>query len=367
MTPEAALRVLVSLHQGGGAGSVNSVLRLAIGLAERGLQVRFVCPPGSEVEASARAGGLEVHPLQLAKHRRVSNARRLAALLAEHPVDLVNSHGSRDREAFTWLGLTRRLPVPVIFTRRSFPRTTLLENWLASRVATRIVAISEPVAVALKQRGVPAGKIVVIPNGVLLDRLDRPVTTAQVDEWRQRIGWEPSRRTVAIVARPKDQRVVLAALARVATPIRLVLAGLDGVALTEPYPAIPDRHAVVRLPFVPDVRPLYDLVELALHPSRWDALPQAVLEAMALGKPVIASRATGNAVIIRDGEDGLLVEPLNSEAWALAIDRLLGDPVLAARLGVAARVRAREGFPFERTIDDTLALFQTLVHSGMAR
>ena len=135
-------------------------------------------------------------------------------------------------------------------------------------------------------------------------------------------------------------------------------------ALTGALPPIPERHAVVRLPFIPDIRPLYDLVEMALHPSRWDALPQAVLEAMALGKPVIASRATGNAVIIRDGEDGLLVEPMDSSAWAAAIERLLGDPALAARLGVAARVRAREDFPFERTIDRNLALFRTLVHGG---
>jgi glycosyltransferase involved in cell wall biosynthesis len=97
---------------------------------------------------------------------------------------------------------------------------------------------------------------------------------------------------------------------------------------------------------------------VALHPSRWDAFPQAVLEAMALGKPVIASDATGNAVIIQNDVNGLLVAPTDSEAWAAALDRMLTDPALAARLGAAAVRRARVDFPLERTIDKTLAVYR---------
>jgi len=342
---------------------VNSIVRLALGVAERGVHVRFVCPPDSPVESEARRGGLEVHPIALARGGRFSNARRLADLLARHPVDLVNSHGSKDREAFTWLGLTGRLPVPAIFTRRSWPRTSRIENWLAGRVARFVVTLSEPVAGRLRSAGIPASKLRVIENGVLLDRLDRPVGADEVDEWRRRIRWEASRRTIAIVARPKDQRVVVGSLGRVATPVRLVLAGLDGEALEGPLPEVPERHAVVRLPFLSDVRPLYDLVEVVLHPSRWDALPQAALEAMALGKPVIASRATGNAVIITNEQDGLLVEPGDPDAWASALERLFADPALAARLGAAARRRAREDFPLERTIARTIALY----HECLAR
>lgn len=325
--------------------------------------MRFVCPPGSSVEAEALRGGLEVHPMALARAGRFANARRLAALLAAHPVDLINSHGSKDREAFTWLGLTGRLAVPAIFTRRSWPRTSRLENWLAGRVARAIVTLSQPVAERLAATGIPRAKLRVIENGVLLDRIDRPVLADELDAWRRRIGWEATHRTIAIVARPKDQGVVLRALQQVATPVLLVLAGLDGEALDGPLPALPARHKVVRLPFMPDVRPLYELVELVLHPSRWDALPQAALEAMALGKPVIASRATGHAVLIEDGRHGVLVEPRSPVAWARAIDELLGDPARGARLGLAARRRAREDFPLERTIDRTIALY----HECLAR
>ena len=354
------LRVAITSHQGSGAGSVNSVLRLALGVREAGVQVRFVCRPDSEVEVAARSAGLEVHPIPLWSAGRVTNAGRLRALLAAHPVDLVGSHGGRDRAGLTWLGLTRRLPVPLIITRRSWPRSTRLEAWLGGRVARRVVTLSGPVAAELRRLGTPAEKLVVIPNGVLLDRIDRPVTGAEQEAWLVRIGGPDSRRTVGIVARPKDQQVVVAALEFVRTPVRLVLAGLNGRALTDPLPHLPEHHVVVRLPFLPDIRPLYNLLDVVLHPSRWDAMPQAVLEAMALGKPVLASHATGNAVLIEHGVSGLLLPPTDPRAWATALDQVLADPMLAARLGAAAREHARTRFPVARTIEQTVALYRAV-------
>ncbi|HWA15321.1 MAG TPA: glycosyltransferase family 4 protein [Gemmatimonadales bacterium] len=355
------MRVLLTLHQGSGSGAVHSVVRIARGLAERGVDVRLVCPPESPVEAEARGWGLVTHPLPLARAGRLTNGRRLRQLLAQHPVDLVNSHGSRDREALTWMRLTGRLPVPLILTRRSWPRSTWLETRLAAHAADRVTVLARAMVDPLVASGIPARLIEVVPNGVLLDRIDQPVTEAQRSAWRNRIGTKPDRRTVGIVARPKDQQVVLDALPAVRTPIHLVLAGLDGDALTRPLPPLPERHSVVRLPFDPEIRPLYDLLELVLHPSRWDALPQAVLEAMALEKPVIASDATGNAEILRHETDGLLVAPEDPRAWASAIDRVLGDPALAARLAASGRRRAREDFPFSRTIDRTLEVYRAVL------
>jgi D-inositol-3-phosphate glycosyltransferase len=86
-----------------------------------------------------------------------------------------------------------------------------------------------------------------------------------------------------------------------------------------------------------------------------------LLEAMALGKPVIASAAGGNVDRVRHEIDGLLVPPLDPAAWAVAIDRLLGDRDLAGRLGSAARDTARETFTLERTVEGTIALYQGLV------
>lgn len=354
------------LHQGGGAGSVTSTLHLSLGLARAGLHVRFVCPPGSEVEALARAGGLEVHPLRLPARQARANGAALAGLLARHPVEVINSQSSIDRRALTWLALTRRLRIPLVVTRRQMPRTFFLENWLMSRLAAQVVAVSRAVGEALIRRGTPRRKLTVIPNGVVTERIDLPVSDRARDQWKARIGWEPSRRTIGIVARPKDQEVVLRALQDVRTPVRLVLAGVEPQSrLGRLSGSVADRHAVVCLPFTPDVRPLYDLLDLAMLPSHSEGLSQGLLEAMALGKPVIASASTGNLELVTDGLDGRLVSPMVPKAWASAIDELLNDVELARRLGTAARRTARENFGLERTVARTIQLYESLLPSRL--
>lgn len=349
------------LHQGGGAGSVTSTLHLSLGLARAGLAIKFVCPPDSEVEGLARNGGLEVHPVRLLGKRHLLNAKALRAVLARHPVDIVNSQSSLDRQALAWLKLRGQLRSPLVITRRQMPRTLFLENWLVSRAADRVVAVSYAVGEALVRRGTPRDKLAVVYNGTVLDRIDVEVTPSEVESWKTRIGWEPSRRTVGVVARLKDQEVVLQALNQVHTPVRLVLAGVGAGISRTPLDRVPERHVVVCLPFTSDVRPLYELLDLVLLPSRMEGLSQSLLEAMALGKPVIGSAATGNLEVVRDRHNGRLVAPRNPSAWAAAIEDLLDDRAAAERMGAAARVTAREEFSLNRTIEQTAELYRSLL------
>jgi glycosyltransferase involved in cell wall biosynthesis len=357
-----ALTVMQVLHQGGGAGSVTSTLHLSLGLSRAGFHVRFVCPPDSEVEVQARAGGLEVHPLSLRSQGRFANANAMATLLERHPVDLVNSQSAKDRAALTWLGLRGRLRVPLVVTRRQMPRTFPLENWLVSKAATRIVAVSHSVGEALVQRGTPRSKLVVIPNGLVTERVDGPVPADAVEAWRGRIAWDAARRTIGIVARRKDQDVVIRALEHVRIPVRLVLAGVDPDSrLGSLTRVVPGRHAVVCIPFSADVRPLYELLDLVLLPSRSEGLSQSLLEAMALGKPVIASNSTGNRDLITHGVDGRLVPPMSAAAWGQTIEELLTSPEEAGRLAAAARRTARVRFSLEHTVQRTADLYRSLL------
>ncbi len=356
------MRIMQVLHQGGGAGSVTSTLHLSIGLARRGLAITFVCPPGSDVEAGARSAGLQVVPASLLPRERVRNAAVLAEVIARERPQLVNSQSARDRQALTWLGLTRRLPVPAVFTRRQMPLTFFLENWIASRVAARVIAVSQAVADGLVRKGTPRRKVVVIHNGLVTERVDRAVSAGDLERWRERIGWRPGRPVVGIVARKKDQAVVIRALDSVAGPLHLVLAGVAAEGgMAEAAAQAPARHTVTFVPFDSDVRPLYDLLDVVLLPSRMEGLSQALLEAMALGKAVAASAATGNLEVVTDGTDGLLVPPGDPAAWGAAITRLAFDPALAGRLGQAARRTARERFSLDRTIDRTARLYQELL------
>ena len=355
------MRVLHLVDPTTGAGSTTSTLHLCAGLAKRGASVGLAGPPGLGLEAFAADKGFAFHPLVLHPGRGLRNAHAVAGLLAASPADIVNTQTASDREAVTWLRLTGRLRVPAVTTHRIMPDMWWPRGCIEGWAATRVVAVSPSVAAALGARGVPAGKLTVIPNGVVTERLDREVTAAELDRWRVRIGWDAEHRTIGMLARRKEQEVLLRALDYVQPPVRLVLAGMDTddslVALAARVPA---RHAVVLLPFDSQIRPLYDLLEVVLLASRSEGLPQGLLEAMALGKPVIASATSGNRDLVTHEENGLLVPGRDVSAWGRALAAVLVSPELARRLGAAARRTARERFSLERTIDLTLRLYSEI-------
>ncbi|HSE69055.1 MAG TPA: glycosyltransferase family 4 protein, partial [Gemmatimonadales bacterium] len=193
--------------------------------------------------------------------------------------------------------------------------------------------------------------------GLITARVDRPLSTAEVEGWRHRIEWDPHRRTILIAARRKAQDVVLRALQSVTTPVRLVMAGAGENAFSHLIAKVPDRHAVLSFNFERDIRPLYELAELVLLPTWDEGLSQALLEALALGCPVIASAVPGNAYVLKDGVNGRLL-PLDApDQWAKAIDQLLGDQALRERLGAAGRRTAREDFSLDRTVAGTIAVY----------
>jgi glycosyltransferase involved in cell wall biosynthesis len=96
-------------------------------------------------------------------------------------------------------------------------------------------------------------------------------------------------------------------------------------------------------------------------PSLWEGFGLVLLEAMAAGKPIVASRVGPIPEVVVHGETGLLVEPGRSEPLAAALIELLGSPALAARFGVAGRRRAREHFSLDRMVTESEALYDRLL------
>jgi glycosyltransferase involved in cell wall biosynthesis len=110
-----------------------------------------------------------------------------------------------------------------------------------------------------------------------------------------------------------------------------------------------------------DVPALMAGLTVSVMPSLNEALSNSLLESMAAGVPVVATRVGGTGEAVVDGVTGLLVEPADSEALAASIARLLQDPELAARLGRAARQVIEERFSIDRMVHATTQLYQDLL------
>lgn len=145
--------------------------------------------------------------------------------------------------------------------------------------------------------------------------------------------------------------------------LRVAIVG-DGPLL----PALRDRAAVlgiagrVHLPgFRDDVPDLLPALDAFAFPSREEGLGSALLEAMAAGVPVVATRAGGIPEVVRDGVDGLLVPPADPPALAAALDRILRDPAAADRRAASARARVAAEFAADRMVAETLRHYLCLV------
>src|SRR6266487_4723430 len=359
--PHAALTILQLTYQGDGAGSTQSIFNLSQQLARRGHRVLVGCRAESLLARLAAGAGLEVVPLDF--RRLGALAASLSDVVARRRVDVVNSHATRDRRALTWLRWRGRLPVGFVVTRRTMPLTSPVELLAVGATADRTIAVSTAVARALRRRLHPGGRLRVVPNGIDLARVETPPSPEELALAESALG-NSGRPVVAVVARRKDQQILLRALPALERPVTVAFVGIRPDAeLAAAEAAVPARHRVVFVPFTEPPRALafYRFATVAALPSRIEGLSQSLLEAMSLGVPVIASAAGGNSELIYPGETGLLVPPLDPAAWTRALERLLRDDELRAHVAQAGRALARGEFTMARTAERTEAVYREAI------
>src|SRR5881296_3966533 len=168
--PGRPLTILQLTHQGGPAGSTQSIFNLSEHLARRGHRVLVGCRDDVLLARLARAARLDVVPFDFT--RLGSLARALQGVIAQHGVAVVNAHGTRDRRALTWLRWRGRLSQAFVVTRRTMPLTSPPELIAVGLTADRTIAVSAAVAQSMRRRLHPAGRLRVVTNGIDLARVD---------------------------------------------------------------------------------------------------------------------------------------------------------------------------------------------------
>src|SRR5437867_6739452 len=322
--PDRPLTILQLTHQGTGSGSTMVIASLSGELVRRGHRVLVGCRAGTTLANLARDAGLPLVPLDFG--RLAPLARTLDAVMARERVDLVNSHDTRDRRALTWLRWRRRLGRPFVVTRHTMPLTSPAELLAVGLSADRTIAVSHAVARALRRRLHPAARLRVVTNGIDLARVDVRLSEADITAARAALGDLAGRPVVLILARRKDQDVLLRGLAALERPVVVACVGIESDAdLRAAERTVPTRHRVVYVPFTDRPLAFGRLAAVSALPSRIEGPSVALLATLALGLPVVASDAGGNPDLITSGDTGVLVPPLDPVAWARALARVLDD------------------------------------------
>jgi len=235
-------------------------------------------------------------------------------------------------------------------------------RFLYNRAVDAVIAISEGVRAALVRVGVRTERIRVVPSGIDAARLAAPphARAAVRREWG--LGDEDVAVVVvgALEAR-KGHAVLLgaaAALAPAAPRLRYVFCGEGRQAEALARAAAALDGAVEMVGFRRDVAACLAAADVVALPSLQEGLGVAALEAMAAGRPVVASRVGGLAEAVVHEETGLLVPPGDPTALATALVRLARDPGLRARLGAAGRARVLARYTAARMAEGTLACYE---------
>jgi glycosyltransferase involved in cell wall biosynthesis len=249
-------------------------------------------------------------------------------------------------------------------------RLRLLEEWLVNPKVDRVVAVSPSAArAALRERGLDASRVLTLPNGVSLAEFD-PAAVSRLES-RRRLGLAPEEAAVGILAHlspVKGHADLLEAMPRVTVRCpraRLLVVG-DGELrgpLEEKARALGIASHVVFTGARSDVAEVLAALDLVVLSSHTEGLSNALLEAMAMARPVVATAVGGNLDVLEDGVTALLVPPREPEALAAAIARLLTSPEEAARLGRAARRKVEDDFGLDLMVARHETLYRDLLHA----
>jgi glycosyltransferase involved in cell wall biosynthesis len=345
------------LESDGPGGAEMVMLRLADGLRARGHRIVPVGPHRGCGWLAAQFRDRGFDPRTFTLHRPLDwrCLTGMVDMLRAERVDAIHSHeftmALYGTAAARWLG------VPHIITMHG--NQSMTTKWrrraslrLAFRGSTATVAVSTDTKQYLdRELSLPSGRLRVIPNGV-------PVPTGDAAAVRAEVGLTSDELLVLAVGSlvpRKGHAVLLQAMAAVRArgapvPWRLAIAG--GGAERETLTALIatlglDGH-VHLLGHRDDVAAWQVAADIFVMPSLWEGLPLALLEAMATGSAVIASRTSGIPEAVTDGVDGLLTPPGDVAALAAAVARILGNAALRHTLGAAAQARVARQFSIER-------------------
>jgi glycosyltransferase involved in cell wall biosynthesis len=228
--------------------------------------------------------------------------------------------------------------------------------------AHRIVANCQAGADRLRREGVPRAKIAVVPNGIAIS----------IAHTMRRADWRPRIVVVANLRPEKGHDVLLDAAALVVREfpdirIDFVGGGTERAALEARTSRLGLGGVVSFRGHIDDVPSALAEADLFVLPSRSEAFPNAVLEAMAAGLPIVATRVGGVPELVDDGRTGLLVPPGSAAELARRLCELLSQPALAARLGQAAQREAKSRYSFDRMVASFESIYLTeLTRRGAA-
>jgi glycosyltransferase involved in cell wall biosynthesis len=314
--------------------------------------------------------GVKTESLDSARAPRPSDAKRLAAIIERERPDIVHAVMYQAIQLARMAKPLTTVPFKLVSSPRVNYRsrslwTLLVDRWLKQRDDLLIAECDASRRFLLKQLNYKPAKVITIRNGV--DLAGWPASKIDRQKKRMELRLNAGDLLVGAVGRLDRQKgfaTLIEAMARLKnTPLRCAILG-DGPERTRLEALVRHHHlerSVWLLGEKGEIPSWLSAFDLYCLPSLWEGLPNSLLEAMALGLPVVASGVDGVPEAVTSGKDGLLVPPAKPAALAVALKRLADEPALRASLGSAAKIAVSARFTLPRMIAEYERAYEDVV------
>lgn len=365
---------------------INTLLTMK-GLDGNKYEVEFACAPGGSLIDKVKREGIR---FQSIKHFRQKinlfndclALWELVRLMSQKKYDIVHTHNSKAGFIGRLAARIARVPI-IVHTIHGFafheyerpPRRILfiLLERFAARFSDRLITVSEP----LKEWGLrlnigKPNKYVTIYDGIEVEKFKININ---INEKKKELRIKQEEKVVGVVAKlweGKGHKTILEAAPRIIKEIpevKFLFVG-EGYLRSRLEARIQELGLSERIIFtgfredIPEVTAIFDI---AVLDSFFEGLGRVLLEAMVLGKPVIATKVGGIVDVVKDGETGILIPPRDANALAKAIITLLKDKKLAQRMGEAGKRRIDERFIAQTMVKKITALYDELINEKLKR
>jgi len=365
--PYFTMNILILTFQGDIAGSTYSISYLSKGLAEKGHQVFVGCRKESLLFQLLEESNVTLIPMTFKGRFDLGNMRQIKNVVNQYAIQVVNAQSSYDRYTSVFSKWLYGLKVKIVHTRRQISKSMggPVLNLVFVKGTDKIVAVSEGVKVSLVKTGIPEKHIEIIYNGTPREKYDN-IDHQLTEQLKLKYNLRPDDFVIGCVSRLKSQKQILQALGLLNFKVKMIFVGIDKQSgWEEIMKRYPVKHEVHFAGLVDkgQILAYYGLFNIKILASTMEGLSQSLLEAMALGVPVVATNASGNPELIGHGENGFLFEDGDIEELADEINQLYKNRDLRDKFSTNGRQTALDTFNIDHTIENFEKLFRKLIES----
>jgi len=373
------LFVIDNLTFGGGERVFSQVIR---GLNKERFGVFVASSPGGKFEKKLTEVGMKIEPIDMTSRYNLGTISQLKRIIKTKDVQIVHSQGARADFFARIAARIANAPITIssmamlvegydvgILRKNLY---VLIDRW-TERWVDKFIVLSEALRQALIERHkIPEEKVVKIYNGIELDEYNPGLKEARSEklEVRRGLRLENDVPVIGAIGRlvwQKGFEYLIRAIPKVTevfpeTRFLIVGEGPLKDKLKVKGEKLKVADSIIFTGFRSDIKQILTSIDLLVMPSLLEGLPMALLEGMAMAKPIVATKIEGITEVLEDGKTGLLVPPKNTDALAGAIIQILNNKTKSNLLGQNARKMVEEKFSVEKMVEQIEWLYEGLLN-----